>query len=123
MLIYIGSNDITDIVVRGSYKMDKTQKYESFTDGNMVEHRIITAEKIGGQFEVVLSDKNDCNLAEFKEIWDAAVTNGYVLATVYVTNTGETKTINAYYTMTNKQHTETADGDYIDVLTIKLEER
>lgn len=122
MRIFIGQNEITDIVVVGSYKMDKSQKYESFTDGNMVEHRIITAEKIGGQFDVVCSEKNECTLRQFNALWNEAVTNGYVLATVYVTNTGEMETINAYYSMTNKQHVKTANG-YVDVVTVKLEER
>lgn len=123
MRIFIGSNEITDIVVRDSYSMDKTQKYESFTDGNMVQHRIITAEKISGQFDVVLSEQSGCTLQQFTALWNEAVTNGYVQAVVYVTNTGENKIINAYYTMENKKHEQTGNGSYVDVLTIKLEER
>lgn len=123
MQIFIGSNNITDIVVVDSYKMDKTQEYESFNDGNMVSHRIITAEKISGQFNVVLSEKNNCTLEQFTNIWNMAVTNGCVLATVYVTNTGKIETINAYYSITSQQHTLTACGTYLDILEIKLEER
>lgn len=123
MKVIIGSRDITDLVVVDSYTMDATQKYESFTDGNMVEHRIFISEKISGKFEVVLSHKNGCPLDEFLRIWNEAVTNGYVMATVYVSNKAVLETINAYYKMTTKQHELTADGTYIDVLEISLEER
>ena len=122
MKIIIGLRDITDLVVVDSYKMDSTQLYESFDDGNRVEHRIPISDKVDGQFEVALSDKN-CTIEEFMNLWREAETNGYVMATVYVTNRGVMKTINAYYTMTSKKHERTAKGTYVDVLEIKLEER
>lgn len=123
MRLFVGKNEITDLVVVDSYKMDASQMFESFTDGNMVEHRIITAEKINGQFEVVLYNKNGYDLAHFIALWNEAVTNGYVNITAYVTNMGKMETINAYYTMTTKKHEKLADGTYIDVLEIKVEER
>lgn len=123
MRIFVGKTEITDLVVVDSYKMDSSQKYESFTDGNRVEHRIITAKKIDGQFSVVLCNKNNCNLEQFIELWNSAVTNGYVTLTVYITNMGKMETINAYYTMATKTHEQLADGTYIDVLEIKVEER
>lgn len=123
MRIFVGKTEITDLVVVDSYKMDSSQIYESFTDGNRVEHRIPIAEKIEGNFDVVLSRKNACDLAQFIDIWNEAVTNGYVLLTVYVTNKGKMETINAYYEMASKQHELTADGTYLDVIEIKVGER
>lgn len=124
MKIYVGSTDITDFVIDGSYNMDSAPEYESFIDGNKVEHRIYTAEKISGKFELVLAkNKNGMSLSEFIALWNSHTTNGYTQLTVYVTNVGTIKTINAYCSITNKEHKRLPDGTYLDIIDVKVEER
>lgn len=123
MQVILNGKDITELIVIDTYTMDSEQSYESWLDGNKVEHRIIVAEKVIGSFDVVLTNKNDMPIADFLQLWNSAVENGYVTILVYVTNKAENKMINAYYTMKNTKHEKLADGSFLDVLTIELQER
>ena len=122
--IIIGQTNITDYIVNDSYTMDASQVYETWQDGNYVEHRVIIAEKVQGSFEVVCSEKTgSITLADFTDIIETAADNGVITCNVYVTNKGVSEAIDAYYTIENKQHTLTADGGFVDVLEITLKER
>lgn len=120
--IMIGMTDITALIVDGSYKMDAKDVYESWQDGNYVEHRIIVTSKVEGEFDVVLPSTGT-SLADFMDIIAAAEDNGVISALVDVTNKGATKVINAYYTLSNKTHAITASDNVVDVVTVHLKER
>ena len=119
----IGNVDISNLIVDESYKMDQEGVYESWLDGNYVEHRIYTASKIRGSFDVVLSSKNNCTLSQFKAIIDNATTNHVLLGAFSCTNTGSVEAVNAFCKLTNKEHIATADGSFIDVVTVEITER
>lgn len=122
--LIIGSTNIKNYVIEGTYKMDSVDKYESWEDGNFRQHRVIVTKKISGSFDVVCSNKTgDITLHDFYNIFAGAQSNGVIMASVYVTNTGDQKTINAYYTLTNKEHKLLADGTFLDKITVSLEER
>ncbi len=122
-VVIIGTNDISNLIVDGTYKMDSKDVYESWLDGNYVEHRIITAQKVSGSFDVALSNKNNCTLVQFKAIMTAADNNGAINAAVSLTNTGAVKAIEAYYKLSSQEHIRQADGSFLDVLTVELQER
>ena len=119
----IGQTDISNLIVDDTYKMDAEGVYESWKDGNYVEHRIYTSSKIRGSFNVVLSSKNNCTLSQFKAIIDGATTNHVLLGAFYCTNTGQMEAVNAYCKLTNKDHILTADGSFIDIVTVEITER
>lgn len=122
--LIIGSTNIKNYVIEGTYKMDSVDKYESWEDGNFRQHRVIVTKKISGSFDVVCSNKTgDITLSDFYHIFSSTQNNGVVLASVYVTNTGLQRTINAYFKLTNKKHTLLADGTFLDEITVSLEER
>lgn len=122
--IIIGQTNITDYIVADSYKMDAKAQYESWKDGNYVEHRIIITEKIEGEFNVVCSNLNgSITLENFMDIISDADNNGVVTCNVYVTNKGVMEAIDAYYTIENESHTMKADGTFVDVLKVALKER
>lgn len=122
--IVIGSTDISEYIVAGTYRMDAEAQYESWQDGNFVEHRIIVTEKISGSFDVVCSNQDgSITLADFIDIIQDADNNGIITCSVYVTNKGASEAINAFYDIKNKSHTLKADGTFVDVLTIELKER
>lgn len=121
--VVIGTTDITEYVVEGTYKMDGKDTYQSWLDGNMVEHRIIVNSKVEGSFDVVLSNKNNMPLDDFYEIFANAENLGVVNALVYVTNKGIKKAISAYYELTSKEHRLLADGSFLDVVTVGIKER
>ena len=119
----IGNIDISDLVVEESYKMDEESMYEEWKDGNGVKHRIYTEPKIKGSFDVVLSNQNNCTLSQFKTLINNATTNHVLMGAFYCTNTGLIKAVNAYCQLTNKKHTLTADGSFIDIETVEIVEK
>ena len=120
--IIIGTSDITDYIVDGSYSMDSNAVFESWKDGNYVEHRIIVASKVKGSFNVACSNET-LSLSDLYDLFDNAANNGVITATVYVTNTGATEAISAYYALKNADHIIRADGTYIDIVTVEIPER
>lgn len=122
--VVIGQTNIKNYIIEGSYKMDSQDSYESWNDGNYVQHRVIVTTKVNGSFDVVCSNKTgDITLHDFYDIFANAQETGVVLCSVYVTNKGIQKTIEAYYKITNKQHTLLADGTFLDVVTVTIEEK
>ena len=122
--IIIGQTNISAYIVHDSYKMDSAAQYESWKDGNYVEHRIIVTEKVKGSFNVVCSNNTgSITLADFMDIITTADDNGVLTCNVYVTNKGASEAIDAYYTIENTSHTMKADGTFVDVLKVTLEER
>ena len=53
MKVIIGNVDITPHINPRTYKMNAEKTYESWQDGNFVEHRVYTRQRIKGSFEVV----------------------------------------------------------------------
>lgn len=123
MKVLVNGIDITDYIVIDSYSMNSEEAFESWLDGNKVEHRIIVSEKVSGSFEVVLSNKNNMPTEEFLTLWNNAVNNHIVTILVYVMNKGQNKMINAFYKMECTKHEKLADGSFLDLMTIELQER
>ena len=122
--IIIGQTNITGYIVADTYKMDAKAQYESWRDGNYVEHRIIVTEKVEGSFDVICSNLDgSITLADFMDIIGDAENNGVITCNVYVTNKGASEAIDAYYEVTSKEHTLKADGTFVDVITVALKER
>lgn len=122
--IIIGQTNITGYIVADTYKMDAKAQYESWMDGNYVEHRVIITEKVEGSFDVVCSNLDgSITLADFMDIIADAENMGVITCNVYITNKGAAEAIDAYYTVTNKEHTLKADGTFVDVITVALKER
>ena len=124
MKVVVNNTEITNYIVEGSYKMDSSDTYESWKDGNMREHRIVIAQKIVGSFQVVCSNRaNSITLANFLTLWNGAVNNGVVTLGVYVLDTNSFEAIEAYYEIENVKHDRAGDGSFIDVLEIHITER
>lgn len=122
--VVISSTNIKNYIVAGTYKMDSSDSYESWLDGNFVQHRVIVTSKINGSFDVVCCNKTgSITLADFYDIFGDSQDEGVVICSVYVTNRGQQRTIEAYYKITTKEHTLLADGSFLDVLTVTIEEK
>lgn len=123
MLASLNSTDITKLINESSYKMDSEDVYENWTDGNFREHRVIARSKISGSFEVALYGQDGYDTKKFLELWNGAVRNHIVTILVYVANEGKMRAIEAYYEIAGKSHRQLSSGKYLDILSIKLEER
>ena len=122
--VVIGSTNIKNYIVAGTYKMDSSDSFESWQDGNFVQHRVIVTSKVNGSFDVACCNKTgSITLADFTAIFTNAEDEGVIIASVFVTNKGIQNTIEAYYKMTTKEHTLLADGTFLDVVTVSIEEK
>lgn len=98
VLFKIGETDLTDYLDQQNFKMDKYDMFESWTDGNWVEHRVISRQKITGKAAAGFSSAADfsafCELLESEREDD-----GYYVVTAYINNTGTTETFEAFLSM------------------------
>lgn len=124
MRVVVGGLDITKYIVKDTYKMDSEDTYESWKDGNMVEHRIVVTDKVSGSFDICLCDEaGQLSFDDFLTAWNSAVNNKVVTIGVYVTNKNTFEALSAYYAMSSKEHIKKGDGGIIDVLTVTIKER
>lgn len=118
----IGSTDISNLIVDESYKMDNESQYESWRDGNFVEHRTGRHTKLKGTFDVCLSPKTGTTLAQFHSLVENATGSaGTTTAAFYCTNTGAVKAVNAFIHLANSEHILTSNG-WIDVVSVEVQE-
>lgn len=124
MRVVVGGQDITKYIVKDTYKMDSEDSYETWNDGNMVEHRVIITDKVSGSFDICLQTKTgELSFDDFLTLWNSQVSNGVVTIGVYVTNKNTFEALSAYYSFASKQHIKKGDGGIIDVLTVSIKER
>ncbi len=122
--VVVNNMDLTPYIVSGSYDVYSEDTYESWNDGNMVEHRIVVTDKVMGSFEIGCSDKRDgITLSDFLTNWNAATDNKVVTIGLYIPNKDKFEAFNCYYSIRPKEHILTGNGDFIDVLTIEIKER
>lgn len=122
--LVVNDTDLTAHIVSGSYDISSEDQYESWKDGNFKEHRIIVTSKVSGSFDLACSNRTgSITLAEFLDLWDGAVDNGVITLGLYVPNKDKFELIEAYYEINPKDHILSGDGSFIDVFTIKLQER
>lgn len=118
----VGGQDFTDYIVENSYDVNTEDVYESWQDGNMLEHRIIVASKVKGKFKIVCaSDK--LTIANFLSTWNSAVVRGVVTLGLYVTNTDTFEALECYYKIKSSQHIKSTGGTLYDVLEIEVTQR
>ena len=122
MQVVVGGIDISNYIVVGSYSVNASNQYESWKDGNGVEHRVIIRSKVTGSFEIGCCDTT-ITLADFLAAWNSAVNNGVVTLGCTVLNTDTFEALEAYYETTCKDHIKKGDGKIIDIMSVKITER
>lgn len=122
--LVINGVDYTPFIVDGSYKINTVDQYESWKDGNMVEHRIVVSEKVSGSVQILCSEEG--NWPEVDDFISdlSAATNNYVMTClVYVPSLGATKAIECYYDNENVSHIKSSGGKFTDIFELKITER
>lgn len=122
-LIIVNNTDITPYIDWKTYQSAEEQMYESWRDGNYVEHRIYTRSRLKCSFKVWLCGMNDMDTDAFMALWEGAVNNNVIMLAAYDQNANSMKLINAYYTITPSDHKEMMNGNYFDVFNIEVVER
>lgn len=122
-LITVNGVNITQYINRKTYKMNAEDIYESWENGNLVTTKVFIRKKITGSFEIAVWGKNNMDWAAFLNLWNGAVEDGIVTLGVFVQNTNTFETIEAYFETTSKAHEKLMNGNYLDRVTFKIEER
>ena len=98
----IGTTDLTDYVDVQTYAVNREDVYDSWTDGNWIEHRVIARQRRSGTFSLGFA-----TAAAFSAwttlLASAKTAGGYYAVTAYINNTGATDTFNAFLDVSNPE--------------------
>lgn len=120
----VAGHNLTKYIVDETYEINAEDTYESWNDGNMVEHRVVTSQKIKGSFDICCTDQTgELSLSDFLSYWNSAVDNKVATLGLYVPALNEFVALECYYTIKSKKHIKKGDGTFIDILTITIKER
>ena len=123
MLASINGFDLTPYINPKTYRMNAEDVYESWQDGNYIEHRIHTRTRIKGSFDVALYGQNGMTTTNFLNSWNEGVNNHVATMLVYVQNLGYNESIEAFFTFKGTFHRQMINNQYCDKLTIEIVER
>lgn len=115
----IGSTDVTAFVDIQNYKMNSEDVYSTWTDGNKVDHRVITRQRIRGEVKLGFAKATD--FSSFMTLLGTARTaDGYYPVTAYVQNTGTTPTFNAFLDTSDTDKWDIVNGRQWQVVTVTV---
>jgi len=122
-LFKIGTTDVSDNIVRGSYKVNRIEVYKTYEDANGATHRRFIRQKMSGTLQMFFKYMED--YADFIELIEdnKSATTYAVTCTLYDNYSGELYSVNAFIDF---QPTITQDAglrEYMQVLDITIEER
>lgn len=118
--VVVNQTDVTRYIDKDTYKMNSEDVYQSWQNANFVEKRIPVRTKVSGEFDIRCG--KGLTLANFLSNWEAAVVNKVVTIGVFVQNRNDFELIEAFYSITGKEHVELDNGAVYDLLTVKIEE-
>lgn len=122
VLATVNGVDITPYLNKKNYKINSEKEYESWQDGNFVEHRVYVRSRVQGSFEVAVWGRDGMDYNAFLNNWNAAVTNNVVTIGLFCLNENRFRAIQAYYEIDSKKHESLINGNYFDKVTIKITE-
>lgn len=118
----INGTDLTDFVDIQNYKVDQSDVYQSWTDGNWIEHREFVRQRISGEFKLGFSEAADFDNFTALLI-SARQPGGYYPVTVYVNNTGSVAAIEAFLEVSGTAKWDLRNSRQWIVQGIKLTQR
>lgn len=122
MKVYVNGTDISNYINETSYKVNSSQMFTEWVDGNFVTHRKAIRKKVSGEFVVGLYGQDGMTTKEFLKLWNSAVKDGMITINLYVENEAKNEIIEAFYEIEVDSHRQLSSGEYIDLISIKLEE-
>lgn len=91
----IGTTDLSEYMDYQNYSMNSLPVFQSWTDGNMIEHRNSVRSRISGSFQLAFAKSTD--YASFLTLMSSAMeTNGYYSVSAYVQNTNTVEDFEAF---------------------------
>lgn len=119
-LAVVDGIDITRFIDKETYKVNSSDVYESWQNGNFIEKRIQIRTRVEGSFTIRCG--KGFTLERFLEYWNAAVEDKIVTIGLFVQNHNDFEAIQAFYTFEGQQHVELDNGGFYDELNISIQE-
>lgn len=95
VLFKIGTTDLTQYCDPEQHKVNRFDVYETWTDGNYIDHRAIARTRITG--EIFLKFRSESDFTTVKSLLTSQRNaDGYYAISVYCSNTGSLESINAF---------------------------
>lgn len=122
LLLKIGYLDLTPYMDIQGYNMEKQPVYESWTDGNYIDHRNVVRYRHKGKAQIGFSSEVD--FAAFQNALTAALRSGsYHPVQAYCTQTGDTDSFDAYIDITSGAKWDWKNSRQWHALTLTITER
>lgn len=123
-LFVVNNKDFTHHITVPSYKVNKNQSYEEWTDSNYVTHREITRTKVSGNFKLLYDE-----IVELDEFFDTiealkvASDDGSIEATVYLNNLHTTETVHVFVSYSPSNEKPFFQKQKVSGFEVTIEER
>jgi len=122
MFLTIGGTDVSDFLDIQNYEMNAEDVYNTWTDGNWIDHRVIVRQRITGK--VKAGFKRAADFAAFTALLESAKqTNGYYSISAYVNNTGAVAAFEAFIDTTDADKWDLVNGRQWQVQTLTIRGR
>lgn len=115
----ISTTDLTSWEDIQNHDVNREDVYETWTDGNWIDHRVITRTRVSGTVKLGFAAAAD--YTAFLTLLSAARNaDGYYPISVYCNNTGSLETVNAFLDVTTETKWDLHNGRQWHVATIKI---
>lgn len=115
----IGSTDCSQWVDKQTYAINSEDVYETWTDANWVDHRVIVRQRVRGTVKLGFASAVD--FASFTALLESArQADGFYSVTAYVSNTGATVTFDAYIDAKDETKWDLANSRQWHVQTLTI---
>ena len=98
----IGTTDLTAYVDVQTYAVNKEDVYDSWTDANWVDHRVVARQRRSGSFSLGFSTAAAFS-AWVALLSSAKTAGGYYAVTAYINNTAASDSFNAFLDVSNPE--------------------
>jgi hypothetical protein len=118
----IGLNDLTPYMDYQKYSMNNVPVYQTWTDGNMIEHRNSIRTRIEGSFQLIYTSTADFN--SFLTLMSSAIqSNGYYSVSAYVQNTNSTESFEAFIEYDSESRFDFTNSREYHLVKMKVRQR
>lgn len=115
----IGATDLTPWEDIQNHDVNREDVYETWTDGNWVDHRVVVRTRITGKISLGFAKAAD--FAAFQALLiSARDAEGYYPITVYCANTGTSETVNAYLDTSGADKWDRTNSRQWQVVTVEI---
>lgn len=118
----IGLNDLTPYMDYQKYSMNNVPVYQTWTDGNVIEHRNSIRTRIEGSFQLIYTSTADFN--SFLTLMSSAIqSNGYYSVSAYVQNTNSTESFEAFIEYDSESRFDFTNSREYHLVKMKVRQR